>query len=208
MKEKEYRKGFTLVELLTVIVILSIIMVIGIPSVLESVEVSRQKVFKEYMQKVYNASIQEIVMRDEFYQYPRPSGYEYLEYVYDLKDDLELGNIGNYKGIVTVIYYGPNYARSLKERGWNIEEDVAYYDIRLMDDYHYSYIRTQDGVTAENMYIWSFDEVIEEDREWVESEYNKTNYMAYTIKYKDDIMKYYIGVDGATNKIFLNTIPS
>ena len=207
MRDDNFRKGFTLVELLAVIVILAIIMIIAIPSVLDTVETAKQKAFKEFMQKVYSNAQKTFMIKKEFEGIKRPGGYEYLEYIFDIKDDLELTNIGNFKGIVEVVYYGPNYARSLRENGWDVEEGVAYYNIELVDDDYYTYISTQSGVTTSNMYIWPLDEVIEEDEEWVESIYNKDNYIAYTLKYQNDIIKYYIGVDGTTNNIFLNTIP-
>ena len=53
---KNTRKGFTLVELLAVIVILAIIMIIAIPAVLQTMNLARQKTFKEYITKVYTAA--------------------------------------------------------------------------------------------------------------------------------------------------------
>jgi type IV pilus assembly protein PilA len=53
---KDTRKGFTLVELLAVIVILAIIMIIAIPAVLSTMEQARQKTFSEYVTKVHNAA--------------------------------------------------------------------------------------------------------------------------------------------------------
>ncbi len=50
---KKTNKGFTLVELLAVIVILAIIMIIAIPAVLQTMQSARQKTFKEYVTKVY-----------------------------------------------------------------------------------------------------------------------------------------------------------
>jgi type IV pilus assembly protein PilA len=53
---KKSNKGFTLVELLAVIVILAIIMIIAIPAVLQTMQSARQKTFKEYVTKVYTAA--------------------------------------------------------------------------------------------------------------------------------------------------------
>ena len=53
---KNTRKGFTLVELLAVIVILAIIMIIAIPAVLQTMNMARQKTFREYLTKVYTAA--------------------------------------------------------------------------------------------------------------------------------------------------------
>lgn len=54
MKYVKSKKGFTLVELLAVIVILGVIMVIAIPSVLETMQVAKTKSLQEYAQKVRN----------------------------------------------------------------------------------------------------------------------------------------------------------
>ena len=51
-------KGFTLVELLAVIVILAIIMIIAIPSVLNTMNLSKLKTFSEYVDKLYSTTIQ------------------------------------------------------------------------------------------------------------------------------------------------------
>ena len=53
---RKSNKGFTLVELLAVIVILAIIMIIAIPAVLQTMQSARQKTFKEYVTKVYTAA--------------------------------------------------------------------------------------------------------------------------------------------------------
>ena len=45
MKKKLKKKGFTLVEVLAVIVILGIIMIISIPSVFSTLETARKKDF-------------------------------------------------------------------------------------------------------------------------------------------------------------------
>ncbi len=53
---KKNKKGFTLVELLAVIVVLAIIMVIAIPSVMDSMNKARKNSFKIYAQKVLNTA--------------------------------------------------------------------------------------------------------------------------------------------------------
>ena len=50
------KKGFTLVELLAVIVILGVIMIIAIPSVLNTLESSRKSTFSLYAKKVVVAA--------------------------------------------------------------------------------------------------------------------------------------------------------
>lgn len=50
------KKGFTLVELLAVIVVLAIIMIIAIPSVMDSMNAATNKSFKMYAQKMITAA--------------------------------------------------------------------------------------------------------------------------------------------------------
>ena len=54
IKKKLISKGFTLVELLAVIVILAIIMLIAIPGVLSVLEYARVKSFTEFVDKSAN----------------------------------------------------------------------------------------------------------------------------------------------------------
>lgn len=53
---KKNKKGFTLVELLAVIVVLAIIMIIAIPQVMESMNAAKKNSFKIYAQKVLNTA--------------------------------------------------------------------------------------------------------------------------------------------------------
>lgn len=50
------KKGFTLVELLAVIVVLAIIMIIAIPSVMDSMNKGKKSSFKMYAQKMLTAA--------------------------------------------------------------------------------------------------------------------------------------------------------
>lgn len=54
--KKLNKKGFTLVELLAVIVVLAIIMVLTIPSVLSSLGTAKQSAFLTYAKKMLNAA--------------------------------------------------------------------------------------------------------------------------------------------------------
>ena len=53
---KKNKKGFTLVELLAVIVVLAIIMIIAIPQVMDSMNAAKKNSFKIYAQKVLNTA--------------------------------------------------------------------------------------------------------------------------------------------------------
>ncbi len=84
-------KGFTLVELLAVIVILAIIMVIAIPSVLETITTARKKTFLEYIDKVAS-STQTKYAEDTGKGLAHTSS----NIMYDIKKDLGLTNTGTF----------------------------------------------------------------------------------------------------------------
>ena len=89
-------KGFTLVELLAVIVILAIIMIIAIPAVLNTMDSARRKSFIEFANKAILKAEEKYTLR----------GFDGLPVngviVYDIVNDLDLSNTGDYKGYVIV----------------------------------------------------------------------------------------------------------
>jgi type IV pilus assembly protein PilA len=92
MKKKN---GFTLVELLAVIVILAIIMIIAIPAVLETMQSARKKTFKEYAMKMTSEG-QKTYLADQLTMNPGSCT------LYKIKTDLGLNNTGDYNGYVVV----------------------------------------------------------------------------------------------------------
>ena len=105
---KNTRKGFTLVELLAVIVILAIIMIIAIPSVLGTMTTARKKSFCEYVTKVYMAAENKYMAAQTLGT--GKMGHSYTTtingktaYVYSVKTDLGLENVGDYEGYVGVV---------------------------------------------------------------------------------------------------------
>ena len=89
-------KGFTLVELLAVIVILAIIMIIAIPAVLNTMDSARRKSFIEFANKA-------ILKAEEKYTLRNLEGLPVSGViVYDIVNDLDLSNTGDYKGYVIV----------------------------------------------------------------------------------------------------------
>ena len=95
MKTKRNNKGFTLVELLAVIVILAIIMVIAIPTVLDTMRTTKIKSFKEYAMKVSNKA-QETYTADQLIANPGSC------VLYKIGKDIGLSSTGDYKGYVVV----------------------------------------------------------------------------------------------------------
>ncbi len=105
---KNMRKGFTLVELLAVIVILAIIMIIAIPSVLGTMTTARQKSFCEYVTKVYMAAQNKYMAAQTLGTGDIGSSFTAVIegtsiYYYNIKTDLGLENVGDYKGYVGII---------------------------------------------------------------------------------------------------------
>ena len=108
-------KGFTLVELLAVIVILAIIMIIAIPAVLQTMQSARQKTFKEYVTKVYSAGQNAYLSKQtlgtnngttpievSFKESGDAAGLNRKCTAFDIQTGLGLSSTGSYKGAVIV----------------------------------------------------------------------------------------------------------
>lgn len=93
MKKKN---GFTLVELLAVIVVLALIMIIAIPSVLDVMNNARRHSFALYIEKVIKDTQTQYVMDAQ--STIQGSGV----YVYNIETDLNYTSTGNYHGYVLV----------------------------------------------------------------------------------------------------------
>ena len=91
------KNGFTLVELLAVIVVLALIMIIAIPAVLKTMTDSRRKLFIEYAGKVLIAAETQYVS-DSSTGAIAGAGY----YLYDIQSDLGLQSVGSYRGYIVV----------------------------------------------------------------------------------------------------------
>lgn len=109
---KNNRKGFTLVELLAVIVILAIIMIIAIPAVLSTMEQARQKTFSEYVTKVHNAANNFYLKNRNFDEEQKGKSYSVTVgttsgtcYVYDLAT-IGMTSTGDYSGSAAVCQIG------------------------------------------------------------------------------------------------------
>ena len=100
MKKKLKKKGFTLVEVLAVIVILGIIMIISVPSVFSTLETARKKTFLEYVDKIINTGKSKWILYSSN-PYPQPEDMNY--YMFDLKEDLGFDNMGDYVGMFVVM---------------------------------------------------------------------------------------------------------
>jgi type IV pilus assembly protein PilA len=91
-KNKLNNNGFTLVELLAVIVVLAIIMIIAIPTILDSLDNAKRKSFETYTNRILSLADQETLKREM-------DGNSFGEqcFVYNITKDFELNNTGDYK---------------------------------------------------------------------------------------------------------------
>ena len=93
--------GFTLVELLAVIVILAIIMIIAIPAVLETMQTAKKKAMIEYAEKVMNKAEEKYLEQTTLGSITMPSA-EQAVIFYDIKKDLGYSSTGDYYGVAVL----------------------------------------------------------------------------------------------------------
>ncbi|MCR5483627.1 MAG: BspA family leucine-rich repeat surface protein [Bacilli bacterium] len=94
---KKIKEGFTLVELLGVIVVLAIIMLIAIPAVLNVMTTAKRKSFAEYVDKV--SSLSQKQLSEDQMMGNKNGG---TCYIYNVKSELGLNNTGDYEGWVLI----------------------------------------------------------------------------------------------------------
>lgn len=94
---EKIQKGFTLVELLAVIVILALIMIIAIPAVLDTMETARKKTFVEFVDKSANLGEQQHTQDQMMGKTTTNSCV-----IYNIATDLGLNNTGTFKGWVLI----------------------------------------------------------------------------------------------------------
>ncbi|MDD4188158.1 MAG: type II secretion system protein [Bacilli bacterium] len=93
-------KGFTLVELLAVIVVLAIIMIVAVPAVLNTMNDAQRSTFKLYAERVLNKA-QEKYQADLMLGETENRTIEGKHYCYTLSD-MELSEKSTYAGYVVV----------------------------------------------------------------------------------------------------------
>lgn len=133
-------KGFTLVELLAVIVILAIIMVIAVPSVVNTSKSASKKSFLEFTRKVSQEAERKYTEATTFGNLDLDLENELTFAVYTIEKDLGLKNVGDYKGVVLVgdaiddhynlvILYDKKYFVQNKFAGDDDYKDISLEDI-------------------------------------------------------------------------------
>ena len=133
------KKGFTLVELLAVIVVLAIIMIIAIPSVMGTMNDAQRGTFKIFSEKVLNKA-QESYQSDVLLGVnTRKKTYGHC---YSLKADLEMGTSSNYEGYVVVTLDAklkPTFYLTLSDNSFSVQ-NYKYAD--LTDPKNYAVANT------------------------------------------------------------------
>ena len=112
------RDGFTLVELLAVIIVIGLVMTLGIPAIMNSLNESKKKGFIEYISKVYQTGLTMYIEQSSGYSLPdkactatydgpcyvkKDSIGDYKEYFYEIQSDLNLTNTGDFKGFISFV---------------------------------------------------------------------------------------------------------
>lgn len=129
MKENS---GFTLVELLAVILILAIIMIIAIPSVLNTLNMAKKKSFLEYVDKIASET-QKASMANALM-----GGGSDKCVIYNIKTDLGLASTGNYEGysmisddgnVYVTLTDGDYYLNSFQIGSGDIDSKVTTSDV-------------------------------------------------------------------------------
>ena len=122
----KHKRGFTLVELLAVIVILAVIMIIAIPSVLTIMTTARQRTFSEYVTKAVTAAEKKYMSDTMMGEIPGSSCY-----LYDITKSIGLENTGDNKGYILIDaskkdnlnYYTSMYNNEYKLLNFNYTKD-------------------------------------------------------------------------------------
>lgn len=137
------KKGFTLVELLAVIVVLAIIMLIAMPSVLGTLNDAQKGTFKVFAQKVLNKAQEKYQADTMLGTYPALINSSYCypinSSIKDPTEDESLGmpSSGNYKGYVIVIideHLVPTFYLTLTDNNFSVTH-VEYAALENPDGY-------------------------------------------------------------------------
>lgn len=134
------KNGFTLVELLAVIVVLALIMVLAIPSVLDVMGQARKKSFVLYLQQAV-IDVQTQFTYDSNEGPIKGSGW----YVYDLETDLNKTSTGGYKGFVVVNAVDIENPHFIIEM-WDNNYMINHYDVTA-----------NKMPTVDSTWIWKYD---------------------------------------------------
>ncbi len=124
-------RGFTLAELLAVIVVLAIILVLTMPAIMNTMESSKQSGFKMFAKRVAKNAAEQFTV-DGLLEITDASGMCYT------LEDLGLHELGSYKGKVVVdvnaSLEATLYTITLSDRNYSITTDVKEIDEAEIND--------------------------------------------------------------------------
>ena len=158
-KIKKILNGFTLVELLAVIVVLGILITIAIPAINDSVKKSKKEAFVEYSQSIISKSEQTALAK----LMGATASLEDSCFMFSITEDLGLSETGDYQGWVlykleTDKYYITLYNKNIelynKVFGKNETINKIVQEYNLIPEYEY-YIdkRITQRVSLKDIYI-------------------------------------------------------
>ena len=141
------RKGFTLVELLAVIVILALLIVVAVPVTNKVIDNAKRKSFEKYIDKLYL----DVINQYEADKTAKP-GSSYSCYIYDIKKDLGLDNTKDFAGYIVIV---PSATKA-----------QYYFTIHNKNYYikHYKYIKEEtDSDTDKKTILESLEKYVAKD---------------------------------------------
>ncbi len=120
------RKGFTLVELLAVIVVLALLITLAVPVTNKFINDAKKSAFSKYVDKLYSEAIKQ-------YESDKTTSLSdsYKCIIYDIKKDLGLDNTKDFTGYVVMVP--------------SIDKPQVYITVRNKSYYikHYKYIKEE-----------------------------------------------------------------
>ena len=122
-------KGFTIIELLAVIVLLALIMILVIPAIINVLDNAKKESFYLYANNVYEKAVNKYVQSEN-----DASRSDINCSVYRIPEDLDISNSGDYKGWVKVERESKgsgNYKLSI-----NASNDNGVYNVRYCTKYN------------------------------------------------------------------------
>jgi prepilin-type N-terminal cleavage/methylation domain-containing protein len=128
--------GFTLVELLAVIVILSLLIVVGVPITNKVINDARKRAFVDYVDKLYIDALNQY--ESDKAKNPKIS---YQCVLYDIEKDLGLDTTKDYKGYIAIVP--------------SIDNADMYFTIRNKKYYikHYKYTKSEDDSSEDKKQV-------------------------------------------------------
>ena len=171
--KKLNQKGFSLIEILGVIVILSIIMMVGVTAVSKTTANSRKDAYLDTV-KIHKGNIEKLINQEEYYVYDENTVY-YFDYRLANEDKDSRSPYGEWLSAYVVVTYDGKvlhyYWTGIDSQGWRIDLKKRVEKLKREDIYNTKpnkIIPGQEVENRDNIVIYSYGEngeVIEEEHE-------------------------------------------